>query len=75
MALVRAFFSMKSLTIYPCFSMTTFVVMLYVVIIEQSLYNQGSHRPEKYLDLEGFLEKSLKIKSALKSTGKITQKP
>ena len=32
--------------------------------------DQGSHRLEKYLNLEGFLEKSLKIKSALKSTGK-----
>ena len=32
--------------------------------------SQGSHRLEKYLNLEGFLEKSLKIKSALKSTGK-----
>ena len=31
---------------------------------------QGSHRLEKYLNLEGFLEKSLKIKSALKGTGK-----
>ena len=31
---------------------------------------QGSHRLEKYLDLEGFLEKSLKSKYALKSTGK-----
>ena len=31
---------------------------------------QGWHRLEKYLNLEGFLEKSLKIKSALKSTGK-----
>ena len=31
---------------------------------------QGSHRLEKYLNLEGFLEKSLKIKSALNSTGK-----
>ena len=30
----------------------------------------GSHRLEKYLNLEGLLEKSLKIKSALKSTGK-----
>ena len=30
---------------------------------------QGSHRLKKYLNLEGFLEKSLKIKSALKSTG------
>ena len=34
---------------------------------------QGSHRLEKYLNLEGFLEKSLKIKSALKSTGKSLQ--
>ena len=33
-------------------------------------YWQGSHRLEKYLNLEGFLEKSLKIKSTLKSTGK-----
>ena len=31
---------------------------------------QGSHRLEKYLNLEGFLEKSLKIKSGLKSIGK-----
>ena len=31
---------------------------------------QGSHRLEKYLNLEGFLEKSLKIKSAMKNTGK-----
>ena len=31
---------------------------------------QSSHRLEKYLKLEGFLEKSLKIKSAMKSTGK-----
>ena len=31
---------------------------------------QGSHRLEKYLNLEGFLEKSLKMKYALKSTGK-----
>ena len=31
---------------------------------------QGEHRLDKYLNLEGFLEKSLKIKSAFKSTGK-----
>ena len=31
---------------------------------------QGSHRLEKYLNIEGFLEKSLKIQYALKSTGK-----
>ena len=29
---------------------------------------QGLHRLEKYLNLEGFLEKLLKIKSALKSS-------
>ena len=34
------------------------------------MYGQGSHRLEKYLSLEDFLEKSLKIKSALKNTGK-----
>ena len=32
--------------------------------------NQGSHRLEKYLDLERFLKKSLKVKSVFKSTGK-----
>ena len=36
---------------------------------------QGSHRLEKYLNLEGFLEKSLKIKSALKKYREIIQKP
>ena len=36
---------------------------------------QGLHRLEKYFNLESFLEKSLKIKFAIKSTGKITQKP
>ena len=38
--------------------------------IHQSVCLQGSHRLDKYLNLEGFLEKSLKIKSALKSTAK-----
>ena len=32
---------------------------------------QGSHRLEKYLNLESFLENFLKIKPALKSTGKL----
>ena len=36
-----------------------------------TFHQQGSYRLEKkYLNLVGFLEKSLKIKSALKSTGK-----
>ena len=34
------------------------------------VYVQGMHRLEKYLNLEGLLEKSLNIKSDLKSTGK-----
>ena len=38
--------------------------------IKQSLGTQGLLRLEKYLNLECFLEKSLKIKSALESTGK-----
>ena len=46
--------------------------------LSKTLYpqaGQGSHRLEKYLNLEGFLEKSLKIKSALKSTVKSLKKP
>ena len=39
------------------------------------IINQGSHRLEKYLNLEDFLEKSLKIKSALKSTEKSLKRP
>ena len=35
------------------------------------LHMKGLHRLEKYLNLEGFLKKSLKFKSALKSTGKL----
>ena len=35
---------------------------------------QGSHRLEKYLNLEGMLEKSLKIISALRSTGKLLKR-
>ena len=42
------------------------------VLLNEHIQNmfQGSHRLEKYLNLETFLEKSSKIKSALKSTGK-----
>ena len=39
--------------------------------ITSGFLRQNSHRLEKYLNLEGFLEKSLKIKTALKSTGKL----
>ena len=37
------------------------------------ILTQGSHRLEKYLNLECFFEKSLKIKSALKSTGNLSK--
>ena len=40
------------------------------VLVNLFADSQGSFRLEKYLNLEGFLEKSLKIKYALKSTGK-----
>ena len=39
-------------------------------ILQRNYFMQGSHRFEKYLNLDGFLEKCLKIKYALKSTGK-----
>ena len=39
-------------------------------ILYQYVLSPIKMRLEKYLNLEGFLEKSLKIKSALKSTGK-----
>ena len=42
----------------------------YCHLLSYLLRKQGSHRLEKYLNLDAFLEKSLKIKSALKSTGK-----
>ena len=38
--------------------------------VQICIVEQDSHRLEKYLNLEGFLEMSLKIKSTLKSTGK-----
>ena len=41
-----------------------------IFCVKSGYMRHGSHRLEKYLNLECFLEKSLKIKSALKSTGK-----
>ena len=35
-----------------------------------TVHEQALHSLEKYLNMEGFLEKSLNIKSALKSVGK-----
>ena len=43
---------------------------LSILFLRGHQYTQGSHRLEKYLNLEGFLEKALKIKYALKSNGK-----
>ena len=46
--------------------------MIFFIIqpLPMDLKYKGWHRLEKYLNLEGFLVKSLKIKSALKITGK-----
>ena len=44
--------------------------MLYELNLFIIRLGQGWHRLEKYFNLEGFLGKSLKIKSAMKSTGK-----
>ena len=56
----------------PCnnnrFDMTTAVALEFKP--QTNLPCQGLHRLEKYLNLEDFLEKSLKIKSDLKSTRK-----
>ena len=35
-------------------------------MLQFTMFCQGSHRLEKYFNLEGILEKSLNIKSALK---------
>ena len=60
-----------------CESGTTNPIIPNLSYCARGIYNvyvlevmQGSHRLEKYLNLEGLLEKSLKMKSALKSTGK-----
>ena len=42
-----------------------FWVLGLTVYVQCSSFIQGLHRLEKYLNLEGFLEKSLKIKYAL----------
>ena len=51
---------------------TTFLFLVSPVIEAYSglEVEQGWHRLEKYLIIEGFLEKYLKIKYALKRTGK-----
>ena len=41
-----------------------------LLLLDVTNQTQDSHRLDKYLNLEGFLEKSLKIKSAIKTTGK-----
>ena len=57
---------------YACFQImlifSLFIRLLYTfnwIEVNKILF-QCSHRLEKYLNLEGFLEKTLKIKSALK---------
>ena len=45
------------------------ILRLICILLDISFLKQGSHKLEKYLNIESFLEKSMKIKSALKSTG------
>ena len=47
-----------------------FIILIQILIERPVSIQHGSHRLEKNLNLEGFLEKSLKIKYVLKSTGK-----
>ena len=57
--------------VYISPSPKTLCFQICVISVNETL--QGSHRLEKYLNLEGFLEKSLKIKSALKVLEKHTK--
>ena len=45
--------------------------ILCCILEHDTIRCKGSHRLEKYLNIEVFLEKYLKIKSALKSAGKL----
>ena len=52
------------------------IAVLRLLTLKAQTYSnvvQGLHRLEKYLNLEGFLANFLKIKSALKSTGKYSK--
>ena len=51
-------------------SIFKFRTLFYIFRIMENTGIQGSHMLGKYLNLESFLEKSLKIKYVLKSTGK-----
>ena len=66
--------SIYQLTLRIILNLTFGLKHIFVIIFTQHCYGcQGSHRLEKYLNLEGFLQKSLKIKSALNSTGKLLE--
>ena len=51
-------------------SLAQLISSAYVCLKDIFVQMQGSHRLEKYLNIQDCLEKSLKIKFALKSTGK-----
>ena len=46
---------------------------MYEALLTKFAVVQGPHRLEKYLNIQDCLEKSLKIKYALKSTGKYSK--
>ena len=57
---------------WPCLFFLAWNLEQYISLAQVTslfIVTHSSRRLEKYLNLEGFHEKSLKIKSALKSTG------
>ena len=61
----------KGLNQRLCIICVTVLYFQYYSLCCASFIPQGSHRHGNFLNLEGLLEKSLKVKSALKSTGKL----
>ena len=56
------------------YGVLSLAVMLQNNVENIQIMEQRLHRLEKYLNLEGFLEKSLKIKICLEKYWKITQR-
>ena len=58
----------SSLTKYDLYLLTVTPVVMFLV--SPTILSIGLHRHENYFNTEGFIEKSSKIKSALKNSGK-----
>ena len=62
------FHSPDTFSDFPEFWLHICIIIKMGALPKCCIIRQGSHRLDKYLNLEGFLEKSLKLKFALKST-------